>query len=101
MRKQQKSSGFTLIEGLIILAIVGIIVALLVPNLVDAFEKRRIARALESEVTYVQDGATGECFAQMPLAFRPGSSSERTLSLLTPIDCDEAKKTGRPIEVVR
>lgn len=46
MRRHTTDRGFTLIELLIVIAILGIIMALLVPNLLDAFHKAKQKRAM-------------------------------------------------------
>jgi prepilin-type N-terminal cleavage/methylation domain-containing protein len=47
MRKRQK--GFTLIELLIVVAIIGIIAALLIPNFLDALQKAKQKRTVADE----------------------------------------------------
>src|SRR5215208_3810458 len=46
LKSRQRHSGFTLIELLIVVAIIGIIAALLIPNLLDAMQKSKQKRTL-------------------------------------------------------
>jgi type II secretion system protein G len=44
--RQKGKRGFTLIELLIVVAVIGIIVAMLIPNLLDAFQKAKQKRTM-------------------------------------------------------
>jgi len=44
--RQKGQKGFTLIELLIVVAVIGIIVAMLIPNLLDAFQKAKQKRTM-------------------------------------------------------
>ncbi len=85
-RKHQRRSekGFTLIELLIVVAVIGIIAAILIPNLVDALQKakqkstvadiRNIGTAWMSWVTDMVSALTGE------LPFHEAHTEARTTS---------------------
>lgn len=54
-QRRVRASGFTLIELLIVIAIIGIIAAMLIPNLLDAMQKAKQKRTV-SEIKIVGTG---------------------------------------------
>ncbi len=55
--KKKKTEGFTLVELMIVIAIIAVIAAVLVPNLIDAMKAARETKALEALMAYAKSQA--------------------------------------------
>jgi len=94
-RIRNRQKGFTLIELLIVVAIIGIIAALLIPNFLDALQKakqkrtvadmRNTGTAMFSWLTdQVGAAAAGAAATDVDLSSYPASSSTALSTILSP-----------------
>lgn len=89
-RRANGQRGFTLIELLIVIAIIGILAAMLIPNLLDALQKAKQKRTV-ADMRITGTAMFAWLSDEVGAAAAGGAATSVTLSDYTPIDADDLK----------
>jgi prepilin-type N-terminal cleavage/methylation domain-containing protein len=87
MRRGFREKGFTLIELLIVVAIIGLLAAMLIPNLLDALQKAKQKKTMAE--SRLLGGAMMSWLTDAVSASAAGAATKLDMSLYTSIGADE------------
>jgi len=96
LKSRQRHSGFTLIELLIVVAIIGILAALLIPNLLDALQKSKQKRTL-ADIRITGTAMMSWLSDQSSAAAAGGTATSIVdMQVYVPITPDDLEQTLKP-----
>jgi general secretion pathway protein G len=86
MRVASKERGFTLIELLIVVAIIGLLAAMLIPNLLDAMQKAKQKKTMAD--ARLLGGSMMAWLTDQASAGAAGANAQVDMDLYSPVDAD-------------